>query len=161
MANRRQNDSASCLFRIAQHWCNRLCRILGLRPVLVRYSSAIAYAAWDGQAVLLNPGAMLMLMSRHGDEGLAHRLSVLVGVLGHELGHRLYSDHRLPPGHGIELRADDVGGALLGWLGLPTDAFETALWDISPGTQTHPAGFIRMKAARAGYARNVDLRRAG
>lgn len=129
----------------------RACIVLGVPP-LPMIEGRVSTLATDGKAIMYNARFLVEALGsicqrRECVEGL------LLAMVAHEVAHA-YCHPDAPPGHRIELEADQVAGYVLGRTGTDPDDFITVL-ETFRATRLHPPADQRAAAVRKGYARGV------
>lgn len=109
-------------------------------PPLVA-TPAVPNAASDGVRIYYNPSWVQQVLNAHCND-CECRITVVLGVMAHELGHHVNGDarrlDRLP--HDKELIADFLAGFALARAGVSAEDFGRVLYEISGyGCCTHPA----------------------
>ena len=129
---------------------------IGVRPPTLAQCNRRGTNAWsDGTRIGWNPVFFEQVLAKHCNDDVCQE-SVLVGIMGHELGHHVKGHalrHDLHP-HLMELDADSIAGHILAKAGVHPVHFERVLYEMSVrSTASHPGADRRMAAIRRGWQR--------
>jgi hypothetical protein len=139
----------------------RACAVLGVTPPILRADFSVAAFQARPGIVEFNPDWAERLVGQYCNT-MVCEVSVLVGILAHELGHvffgvKGYDLSQCQANHDGELRADAVAGWVLAKLNFPRHHLELVLGELSKEAScTHPEKDFRVAAIRHGY--DVSLR---
>lgn len=129
---------------------------LGVPVPPLALSRAVDNAQADGIGIVINPDWLHAAMNAVcGDPSCLH--DMVIGILGHELGHLVHFDVWAPPWakRSIELRADWFAGIACARLGVSAEGFAAIIWRIadrhSSGPTSYPDRNARVRAIRAGF----------
>jgi hypothetical protein len=141
-------------------------RALGINnPPRLQYGN-VPNAAYDAASnrITINIVWFREMLTKYCDDEVC-ALTVVTGILGHELGHSLQRQTLLafrrgrPMGvsHRLELQADEYAGYVLGRIGLDSGDLEHVIQHMAGvyDTGTHPAGPARAAAIARGYWRGA------
>lgn len=161
LARTKKDGAREEIAKVAQGALRRVAEVLGIRePPLFLVDGGSRNAWSDGHQLGINLQWIDAEISETCDS-VECALAVVLGVLGHELGHHHHGDafsgdqHVCGLNHGRELRADRIAGWVLGKVGADRRDFERVMAKSS-WSCTHPPGPARVAAIEAGYVASTQ-----
>jgi hypothetical protein len=149
--------SADVVMTVARHHLQYICRELGVPMIPLGIAPRADNAYSDGTSVWIDPEWVGSLIGSFCDTSRLCLNAIILGVMGHEVGHHVHrdifaTDQSVPARYARELAADRTAGFLLGRARIPADDFARVLDTLSSrGSATHPPGEARRVAIQEGY----------
>lgn len=130
--------------------------VLGCGPLNLTMTPFVENFAAGSGTVFFNRAWAASMLSRHCNTQLCE-LSVVLGIVGHEVGHLVFNHPpydlaNCPLNRNHELQSDALGGWVLAARGMPRDHLERVIAELSlEATCKHPRASHRLSAIRHGY----------
>jgi hypothetical protein len=144
------------LHRLMAGQLARVAQTLGIAAPVLQANYNVNNADASGNVIRYNPRWIDAKLREHCNDGECV-LSIIVGVLAHEMSHILHGDRytsSVQHNHNIELRADRVAGWVLAKLGHASGDMQKVWREfVAMNHPTHPPAPHRIQAIVNGYER--------